>query len=280
MWLNLKKEHVKSFVPMKKYREELRTEIPLAEILRTDLFTFMSEDDAGRIQEELLHAEESGGELKGEVAFHIHNIRGSDEEWLRYYGRVIAKSQTCHVVYFLFENITEQKLAEKKVAETTKQLQTLNEISKSILSKSETKDAIESLLQRQMAYFDANQAYVIEFDEENQVGTISYQICTEYLKVPEEVGTQFPYTEMPCWINQLHNNRHIVIKNVNALDDRWSVDKKLLLGREVTSLISIPLMRTVFLLECWGSFSHVRRSAMSSIWRRLETMFVILFRTA
>lgn len=246
-----------------KYREELRTEIPLADILRTNLFTFMSEDDSQRIQDELLHAEKSGGELKGEVAFHIHNVRGRDEEWLRYYGRVIAKSQTCHVVYFLFENITEQKLAEKKVAETTKQLQTLNEISKSILSKSDTKDAIESLLQRQMAYFDANQAYVIEFDEENQVGTISYQISTEYLKIPAEVGTQFSYTQMPCWINQLHNNRHIVIKSVNALDDQWSVDKKLLLGRGISSLISIPLMRNGILIGMLGviqprrAFSHV-----------------------
>lgn len=235
-----------------KYREELRTQMPLADILRLDLFTFMTSEDAGRIQAEVSRAEQDGLEIRGEIVFTFHHIEHDHAECLRYYGRVIAKSPTRSVVYLLIENITEQKQIQQKMIETTEQLQVLNEISKSILSKPDITDAMAGLLQRQMAYFDADQAYVMELDETQQQSSISYRVCAEGIAPQGDLDEQIPYAAMYSWINMLQNDRPILIEDVNALEEGRSAEKQKLLAMGVTSLIAVPLRRDGVLIGVLG----------------------------
>lgn len=95
---------------------------------------------------EVRRAEQDELEIRGEILFSFRQTGHEHKEWIRYNGRVIAKNSMCSVVYLLIENITEQKHIQQKVVEATEQIQVLNEISKSILSKSDIREAMESLL--------------------------------------------------------------------------------------------------------------------------------------
>lgn len=242
-----------------KYREEMRTDIPLTEILKIDPLTFMSQEEAWRFKEEVRIASRDGVEMRGDIIFHDHLTEPAHEECLRYYGRVIAKSPACSVVYLLIENITEQKQTQQKVAETTEQLQFLNEVSKRILSNPDTRTAIESLLARQMAYFNADSVYVMECSEKQQIGRVSYVVCSDGLSSIIDMTKRFPYEEMSGWIKQLKSDKQIVIENIEALDEERSVEKKKLLEAKIHSLIAVPLMQDGVLIGMLGA-CNPRRS--------------------
>lgn len=231
-----------------KYRQELRTEMLLTEILRTDFFAFMTGEHARRIQSEVRCAAQDDLELRGEVTFSFRPFEHDHEEYLRYYGRVIAKGPIRSVVYLLFENITQQKQVQQQAAEMTGQLRFLNEISKGLLSNPDTKAAIESLMQRQMAYFDAGRVYVLEFDETSQTGSVSYMICADGLAETVDAGRLISYATMPTWLDTLKSGRQIVIEDANTLSDDRSAEKRRLLAENITSLIAVPLRRNGVLI--------------------------------
>ena len=234
-----------------KYREELRTELPTVELLKLDPYAFMSREDAQRIQTEVDRAKQDGLELRGEIVFSFLQTGHGHKECIRYYGRVIAKSSARSVVYFLIENITEQKQIQQKVMETTEQLQVLNEISKGILSKPDTKDAMESLLQRQLVYFDAARAYVMELNETQQTGSVSYWVCAEGVTPIMEADELLPYAEISSWIEK-QSDKHIIIKDLNTLGTEESVPKQKLLAAGITSMIAVPLRRDGVLIGVLG----------------------------
>ena len=81
----------------------------------------------------------------------------------------------------------------------TEQLQFLNEISKSVLSKSNTEEAMKNLLKRQLTYFDAERALVFELDRKQEAGTISYMVCADGASSSDVTGQQIRFTEMSHW---------------------------------------------------------------------------------
>ena len=218
-----------------KYREELHTELPLTDILRLDLYSFMRRADRERIQAEVRRAEQDDRAIRGEVVFSIHEAGHEHEECIRYYGRVIAKSSTCSVVYLLLENVTEQKQIQQKAEETTEQIRVLNEISKIILSKPDIRDAMESLLQRQVAYFDADWAYVMELDETRQTGSMSYRVSAEGFTSDVDSAEPAPHTYAPFWNDMMQWDKPFVKEDAG-----------------ITSLIAVPLRRDGALIAVLG----------------------------
>lgn len=225
-----------------KFQKELCTELSIHELLKIDLFTLMSKGDVHRFCEEARTCELEGSEMRGELSIYITDIQ-LHKECLRYSGRVIAKSSTCSVIYLLMENITEQKQVQQKAAEMTQQLQFLNEISKSVLGESNTREAMLSLLQQQLTYFNADQALVMEVDEKQEIGRITYKVCANKAEQSILYEKHIPANGMSTWIERLKNDGHIVIDNVHQLKDEYSIEREQLLHRGITSLIAVALIK-------------------------------------
>ena len=103
-----------------KFRDTLNTPLTLGELLKIDPLTCLSDEDAARLRDEVYEAARRGREVSGELAFSLVKTNPSHREHLRYRGRTIAQGRFRNEVYFLVENISEQKRA-------LKQLEDLNE---------------------------------------------------------------------------------------------------------------------------------------------------------
>lgn len=108
-----------------KFRETLNTPLPLDELLKIDPLTCLSDEDAARLRDEVRRAARDGRELSGELAFALAKTDPSHREHLRYRGRTIAQGRFRNEVYFLVENITDQKQALKKLEDLNESMERL-----------------------------------------------------------------------------------------------------------------------------------------------------------
>ena len=245
--VELTEKHCEIIRANEKFQKELNTKHSVHELLKIDLFSLMSDAEIYRFQNEVYNSKQKGSEMRGEMRVLMQDSH-SHEEYLRYSGRVIAQSSTCDVIYLLLENITEQKQIQSKAAEMTEQLQFLNEISKSVLSKSNTEEAMKNLLKRQLTYFDAERALVFELDKKQEAGTISYMVCADGASSSDVTGQQIRFTEMSHWAEVLKCEGHIVVEDVHKLKDNVSFERQQLLNRGVSSLIAVALVRNNLLI--------------------------------
>lgn len=109
------------------FRNTLRSNLPLLDLLKLDPFDCLPEDDALRLVNEVRLAERNGLELHGETTYRLIASDPSHQGHLRYRGRVIAKSPTSSVVYFLIENITDQR-------KTLEKLRDMNQTAERLMS--------------------------------------------------------------------------------------------------------------------------------------------------
>ncbi|WP_218958727.1 EAL domain-containing protein [Eggerthella guodeyinii] len=107
------------------FRETLNTPLTLGELLKIDPLTCLSDQDAARLRADVLQAAREGRELTGELAFTLAKTDPAHQEHLRYRGRTIAQGRFRNEVYFLVENITEQKRALKKLEDLNESMERL-----------------------------------------------------------------------------------------------------------------------------------------------------------
>lgn len=102
---------------------------------------------------------------------------------------------------------------------------------------------IRGLLEALLLFYDADRAYVIEFDWDLMMGATTYEICAEGIDAHTE-EMQCLQTEIyPRWAQQLMNNQPVIIPNVEAIKDVYPEEYAVLKMQSITSELATPFSK-------------------------------------
>ncbi len=140
----------------------------------------------------------------------------------------------------ILRDISEERAARQQLQETDEQLRFLNETAHDLLSQTDSGRGIEQVLERLLAYFAGNRAYVFELDDAQRVMNNTYEVCAPGVTREKENLQGVPVPMAHVWMRAFERQDYIVIEDVNALDDGRE-EKALLLAQNIRSLVAVPL---------------------------------------
>lgn len=209
--------------------------------LRLNWVDYMENETRERLASVLVTIADSGEERSFEFAF--HDLPGCGERtYLKASLRVIARIGQCFLIYSTNENITAQRLAEEKRAETTDQLSFLESVAHELLTMDNPEEGINTLLGRMLAYFDGERGYVFELDRVHGTTSNSYEVCADGVSAQKHRLQGVPLTSIQSWLDAFAKHNYIAIASVNALGvDRK--EKDILQAQGIRSLVAVPLTK-------------------------------------
>lgn len=122
---------------------------------------------------------------------------------------------------------------------------TLLDLEVSFRGVEESRELIMGALQAAGRYYDADRVYVLEMDDELQIGVNTYEWCAS--SAPSELihSQSFPLEQMPRLVQYLKMNNPMIIKNMEDLRERYPSEYKVLSQQGITSLIAAPYSKRI-----------------------------------
>lgn len=224
-------------------------EMQMADIMKLDWTEYLDEESLERISNAVHDSAENGEEETTEVVF-VGLPGCAERTYLLATMRVIAAVGSRYLMYCISENITEQRIAEHKMAETNQQLVLLDGIAHEILTQSNTDEGIRAILERLLGYFDGDRAYVLEFDNTGGIINDTFELCAE--NIPEERTNlqDIPLEQGTFYLEAFEERNYINIPDVEALDGTKGRERLLVQG--VKSIIAVPLRQSGELIGVFG----------------------------
>lgn len=162
-------------------------------------------------------------------------------------------------VYTTFTDITDQILAEQELQYKIR----LNEILLSIstdyinLPFSKIEGSINHSLEQIGEFVEADRAYIIEYDWENEDCSNTYEWCAQGIEPYIDHLQHVPISDLPEWVTTHKAGKTMYVEDVAALEDGSHL-KDLLAPQGIQSLIAVPLMDSGQCIAFIG-FDSVRR---------------------
>ena len=180
----------------------------------------------------------TGDEVTGEYAF-TGIARPGETTHLRVTMRMIAKTDSRYLIYCTNENITAQKLAERALRETDKQLRFLNETARDLLVQANVELGINEVLGRVLAYFGGDRAYVTELDYGKMTTRNTYEVCASGIPGKMADFQDMPFDTSAFWYRAFDENRYVQIDDVPALEETRG--RETLTAYGINTLTMVPM---------------------------------------
>ena len=251
-----------------KYLEVIRTKHTIPEVLTFDPMETLSLEDGKKLQAQVDASAETGQEFCGQMWKTLIHDAPVNSEFLRYIGRVIAKTPTRRIVYLLVENATEQQLAYQREVLTAEQLRQsndqlrfLNRAAEKLLAESDCLCAIHRLLQDVQGYFTCARSYILEVSPEGDFLSNTYECCGEGVCSEKDRLQNVPMALMQPWVTAFEAHNHLRIESIDEIDSSRTEEKFILKAQGIRSLMAIPLRRNGRLIGALGIDDPTRHTA-------------------
>lgn len=122
---------------------------------------------------------------------------------------------------------------------------TLGELEVSFRNVEESKELIMGALQAAGHFYDADRVYVLEMDDEMQIGVNTYEWCSS--NAPEALvhSQTFPLEQMPRLGQYLKMNKPLIVKDMEDLRVRYPSEHKVLSQQGITALLAAPYSKRI-----------------------------------
>lgn len=126
------------------------------------------------------------------------------------------------------------------LAEYKRQLQAIEEKLRDV---EDSPAIINGLLEALLLFYDADRAYVIEFDWDLMMGATTYEVCAEGVTSNAE-EMQYLQTEIyPRWAQKLMNNQPVIIPDVEAIKDEAPEEYEVMKKQDIISELATPFSK-------------------------------------
>lgn len=213
----------------------------IEDVLKLDWSAHLDETSLEELPVIMEEAAATGEERTIELA--LFGLPGCAETtFLRSTLRVIARSGLRWLVYGTSENITAQRLAEKRRQLANDQLSFLENVAHDLLAQSDTEAGVNTILHRMLEYFDSDRAYVFEFDYGKGITRNTYELCAEGVEAEKDCLQDVPIDMAAYWLQTFRRQSYVDIEDVDALGANRQ-EKELLQQQGISSLIAVPMRR-------------------------------------
>ena len=152
----------------------------------------------------------------------------------------------------IVHDVTAEKDIMAKVREADEQLFFLKNISRDLLSKSDTREAISNLITKLLDYSCGRRVYIFEFDYESRTASNTYEACAAGTESVQDELQQVPFEVMSFWIKTFDEKSILYIDDVNKIDDSRTMERIILKEQNITSLVAVPLRNAGKLIGFMG----------------------------
>lgn len=115
-------------------------------------------------------------------------------------------------------------------------------IEKNLSESADSSSIINNLLSRLIFFYNADRAYVIEFDGNLMVGAVTYEVYSQ--EQTDLVNIQYPQeSTLSRWVQQIHNNQPVIIPDVEAIKDDSPAEYESLKKQNISSELAIPFSK-------------------------------------
>ena len=174
----------------------------------------------------------------GTIDFKYRIIRPDGEtRWLHTVASMcVFPGEDRPIQLAVFEDVTVEQ-------QYSAQLRFLNNAAHDILAQPDTEKAMEDTLHKIIGYFDADRAYVFEYNERDETESNTYEVCKDGISRQISNLQNIPMSFYKSWNDKLFANEIINIENVNGLDGSEAPLREILLKQNIHSVIVAPLWR-------------------------------------
>lgn len=115
-------------------------------------------------------------------------------------------------------------------------------IEKNLSEIADSSSIINNLLSRLLFFYNADRAYVIEFDGNLMVGTVTYEVYSQ--EQTDLLNIQYPQeSTFSRWIQQIYSNQPMIIPDVEAIKDDSPAEYESLKKQNISSQLAIPFSK-------------------------------------
>lgn len=115
-------------------------------------------------------------------------------------------------------------------------------IEKNLSECADSSSIINNLLSRLIFFYNADRAYVIEFDGNLMVGAVTYEVYSQ--EQTDLVNIQYPQElTLSRWVQQIQNNQPVIIPDVEAIKDDSPAEYESLKKQNISSELAIPFSK-------------------------------------
>ena len=117
------------------------------------------------------------------------------------------------------------------------------EISSVLFSADDTQieSVIQSVLSEVGVFLLVDRVYIFEFNEEAATMNNTYEWCNKGIRPEIENLQNLPISMFPMWMNQLNQNKMILIPDVASLPSDWQAERDILEAQSIESIMVLPL---------------------------------------
>ncbi|MDW7730474.1 MAG: PAS domain S-box protein [Bacillota bacterium] len=148
-------------------------------------------------------------------------------------------------VIMVFSDVTKRKKAEDFLIYKLGFEKMLADISSVFASKpsEQLEQSINYALAQIGEFFQIDRSYVIQFSEEGQHTSNTYEWCSDGTAAQMDQLQNIPVDAFPWSAEQIKNKKYVNIPNVDSLPPEAEADKKNYKSQDIRSLLSIPMMK-------------------------------------
>ena len=115
-------------------------------------------------------------------------------------------------------------------------------IEKNLREIADSSPIINNLLSRLIFFYNADRAYVIEFDGNLMVGAVTYEVYSQ--EQTDLVNIQYPQeSTFSRWVQQIYSNQPVIIPDVEAIKDDSPAEYESLKKQNISSQLAIPFSK-------------------------------------
>lgn len=126
------------------------------------------------------------------------------------------------------------------LAEYKRQMQAIEEKLRDV---EDSASIINGLLEALLLFYNADRAYVIEYDSDLMMGATTYEVCAEGI-ISHAADMQYLQTEVYSrWLQQLQNNQPVIIPDVEDIKEESPEEYEVMRMQNITSELATPFSK-------------------------------------
>jgi len=139
-------------------------------------------------------------------------------------------------------DITEELAQQKALDRHVNYIEILRRLSTSLINLPLTQldNAIKSALAEVGQFFDADRAYIFDYDLTNATASNTFEWCSDGIKPQIETLQQVPLSMIPQWFEQHQKGETLLVTSVDKLEPGFIRDN--LTAQGIHSLVCVPIM--------------------------------------
>ncbi len=179
--------------------------------------------------------------------------RDGQEIWVRSNGSIChIHGHDAPVQLAVTNDITRERNDKRLIEESSEQLLFLNDTAHDLFAQTDAEEGFATVLQKTLAYFQGDRAYVVEMDDARKVSNNTYEVCAPGIESQMTLLRGIPYEATPFWGETLAHSGFIDIESVEAIGDDRAEEKRILTRQGIHSLVAVPLRRNGRLIGVVG----------------------------